>query len=250
MRAGSAGSGAALGDDPRALLWLATPTLVACAIDLAVRPGSLASFGLQGKAIYGSSLLVSAAWWTLPLLVAAKLAHDGRRAALGALLALGILPMAAMGFAGQLVYHRVFGSYMGRDTLRLGIALRGTVLDWLSAWGGPWLLAGIVAAGGALTWALALVVQGLARRASADGSRSRPPPSSGGRSSASGRTTSTAASCKRRRRTRASCTASCTRSGWPVRDGGANVTASRCAGLARCPRSRAAARARRTSSSS
>jgi hypothetical protein len=154
----------AVGEQPRALLWLLAPTVLACAMDLVLRPGALAGFALQGKAIYGSSLLISAASWTLPLVVACWLQRTGRRTALLALLALGVLPLVTMGFAGQLVYRRVFGSYMGRDTLRLGIALRGTVLDWLTAWGGPWLLAGIVAAGGALTYALFVLVRRQAPR--------------------------------------------------------------------------------------
>jgi len=154
----------AVGEQPRALLWLLVPTLVACAMDLVLRPGALAGFALQGKAIYGSSLLVSAASWMLPLVVACRLQQSGRRRALVALLSVWVLPLATMGFAGQLVYRRVFGSYMGRDTLRLGIALRGTVLDWLTAWGGPWLLLAIVAAGSALTYGTFLLVRRQAPR--------------------------------------------------------------------------------------
>jgi hypothetical protein len=154
----------AVGEQPRALVWLMAPTLVGCAMDLVLRPGALAGFALQGKAIYGSSLLISAASWTLPLALACWLLQTGRRAALVVLLALWVLPMATMGFAGQLVYRRVFGSYMGRDTLRLGIALRGTVVDWLTAWGGPWLLAGILAAGGALTYGAFVLVRRQAPR--------------------------------------------------------------------------------------
>lgn len=153
----------ALGDEPRALLALAAPAFLACAIDLVVRPGALLGFRFAAKAIYFSSLLVSAAFWGLPLIVASKLwLARGRRparAALIALVVLWILPLGTMGFAGQLVYRRVFGSYMGRDTLRLGIALRGTVVDWFAAWGGPWLLAAMIVAGGAVTWGLLTVVR-------------------------------------------------------------------------------------------
>ena len=148
-----------MGDRPRALLLFLLPTGLALAIDLALRGGALAAYALQGKAIYLSSMLVSAALWALPLSVTAELvatagpARPARRVALAALLGLWVLPFATLGYGGQVLYYRVFHSYMGRDTLRLGIALRGTVRDWFAAWGGPSLLAAMLAAGVALTYA-------------------------------------------------------------------------------------------------
>jgi hypothetical protein len=125
--------------------------LLAVGVDGVVRARALAAFALRGKAIYGSSLLISAAFWVLPLVLACRLWYGRRRRvarwALGMLFVAWLLPFAALGFAGQLVYERVFGSYMGRDTLRLGIALRGTVRDWFAAWGGPWLTAAMLAGG-------------------------------------------------------------------------------------------------------
>jgi glucan phosphoethanolaminetransferase (alkaline phosphatase superfamily) len=145
----------ALGPAPRSLLPFAAPTLLALALDLPLRGRVLASFALLGKAIYASSILVSAAFWALPLWALARLWTDrGRpwaRAGIGLLVLLWILPFATMSFAGQAIYHRVFGSYMGRDTLRLGIALRGTVGDWMASWGGPWLMVAMVAAGAVVT---------------------------------------------------------------------------------------------------
>jgi hypothetical protein len=130
---------------------LAAPTLLAVVIDLALRAQSLAGYALQAKAIYASSLLISAAFWTLPLVVASRLwrlrDRPLARVGLACILLLWVLPFATFGFAGQLVYHRVFHSYMGRDTLRLGIALRGTVRDWFASWGGPWLIVAMTAAG-------------------------------------------------------------------------------------------------------
>jgi hypothetical protein len=61
-----------VGDEPRALLWLALPTALALVIDLWLRAGTLAGYALQGKAIYGSSLLISAAFWLLPSWVIAR----------------------------------------------------------------------------------------------------------------------------------------------------------------------------------
>jgi hypothetical protein len=105
---------------------------------------------------------VSAAFWWLPLVVACRLWRRRQeplaRIALAALLLVWVLPFATFGIAGQLVYHRVFSSYMGRDTLRLGIVLRGTVREWFASWGGPWLAAAMLASGAVLTaCALALV---------------------------------------------------------------------------------------------
>jgi glucan phosphoethanolaminetransferase (alkaline phosphatase superfamily) len=145
-----------VGDDPRVLLWFVAPTALGLAIDLVLRARALAGYALQGKAIYGSSLLVSAGFWMLPLWTAARLhalrSARVRRGALAAIAALWILPFATFSYGGQILYHRVFASYMGRDTLRLGIALRGTVHDWFDAWGGPWLMAAMLVAGALVTW--------------------------------------------------------------------------------------------------
>ena len=157
-----------LGPDPGALLLLTAPTLLALLVDLAVRARTLAAFALQGKAIYGSSLLISAAFWVFPLVLGCRLwSARGRRSAQGALAVLfvaWILPFAALGFPGQIVYERVFASYMGRDTLRLGIALRGTVRDWFAAWGGPWLTAAMLTGGAAVAGGMFALVRRAAPR--------------------------------------------------------------------------------------
>jgi hypothetical protein len=163
-----------VGETTRALPLLAAPTLLAFSLDVALRPGALYAYELTGKGIYASALLLSASFWVLPLWVVASLlgAPRGRArtAGLAALLGLWILPFATFCFGGQLLYYRVFSSYMGRDTLRLGIALRGTVGDWFAAWGGRWLMAAIGAAGLVLTYGALRVV----RRAS--GAVDRRPP--------------------------------------------------------------------------
>ncbi len=151
-----------VGEHPRALAMLAAPTLLAVLLDLALRGGTIVGFAPQGKAIYGSSLLISAAFWVLPLWCASRLlAADGKRARGGAwlVLALWVLPFATFSFAGQTLFFRVYHSYMGRDTVRLGIALRGTVRDWFAAWGGPWLLLAMVAAGALVSLAIFAVVR-------------------------------------------------------------------------------------------
>jgi hypothetical protein len=157
-----------LGPDPRALLLLAAPTLLALLLDLVVRARALGAFALQGKAIYGSSLLISAAFWMLPLVLACRLwtarERPAARIALAALFLGWILPFATLGFPGQIIYQRVFASYMGRDTLRLGIALRGTVRDWFAAWGGPWLTLAMVAGGAAVAVGMFALVRRAAPR--------------------------------------------------------------------------------------
>jgi hypothetical protein len=169
--AGARARRALLGDDPRALAWLVTPTALAVAVDLAIRGKRLFGYATQGKAIWASSLLISAAFWTLPLWLGARLVRIaserrsiGTRVGVALFFALFVLPFATMGFAGQLLYHRVFDAYMGRDTLRLGIALRGTVREWFGAWGGPWLLVAMMLAGVVVSAAIFFVVRRAAPR--------------------------------------------------------------------------------------
>ncbi len=70
-----------------------------------------------------------------------------------------VFPLATLGYGGQALYHRVFHSYMGRDTLRLGVALRGTVADWFVAWGTRSLLGGVLGLGAAVTAGFFAVVR-------------------------------------------------------------------------------------------
>jgi hypothetical protein len=65
-----------------------------------------------------------------------------------------VLPIAVFAYGGQALYHRVFEAYMARDTVRLGIALRGTLGDWLMAWGGPWVFVGLLLIGLPFTYAI------------------------------------------------------------------------------------------------
>jgi len=160
---------ALLGDDPRALLWLLVPTALALVLDLLLRGRVLVGYAPQGKAIYGSSLLISAGFWVLPLWCAARLyslreAASARtrllaRGGLIVFFAAWVLPLATFSFGGQALYHRVVHAYMGRDTVRLGFALRGTVADWFHAWGSSLALVGMVVAGLAITGGVLAVVK-------------------------------------------------------------------------------------------
>jgi glucan phosphoethanolaminetransferase (alkaline phosphatase superfamily) len=156
---------ALLGDRPLALLALGAPTALALMLDLSIRAGSIAAFATQAKLIYGSSLLISAALWIEPLWLACWLWRRGSAhayVAMGALFALWILPLSTCAYGGQALYYRVFHSYVGRDTVRLGVALRGTVGDWFEAWGGPWLLVAMVVTGAVIAAALFTFVRQIA----------------------------------------------------------------------------------------
>ncbi len=71
----------------------------------------------------------------------------GAKAGLAAFFGLFVFPLSVFCFAGQALYFRVFHAYMARDTVRLGIALRGTLGAWLAAWGGSVVLMGIAGLG-------------------------------------------------------------------------------------------------------
>lgn len=151
-----------LGDDPKSLRVLLAPTALALAIDLVLRIRGIASFWIGGKAIYFSSWAVSAAFWALPLFFVARGLQSAiavARTASIAVLVLFVFPLATFAYGGQVLYYRVFGVYVGRDTVRLGIALRGTVGDWFSAWGGPFVFVAIAALGAALTFGFVVLLR-------------------------------------------------------------------------------------------
>ncbi len=163
---------ALLGEHPRALVWLLVPTALALFMDVALRGLVIIGFAPQGKAIYGSSLLISAGFWMLPLWTIARLhgiwlaGSTARRRLLAragslALLVLWVFPFATFSYGGQALYHRVVHAYMGRDTVRLGFALRGTVSDWFAAWGSSLALVAMVIGGIVITIGLGFL---LARR--------------------------------------------------------------------------------------
>ena len=159
-----------LGEHPRALAPLLAPTLLAIVLDVVLRGRVLAGYAPQGKAIYGSSLLISAGFWVLPLWCGARLytlrssaaSARGRLAArvgLYVLFAAWILPFAIFCYGGQTLYHRVVHAYMGRDTIRLGFALRGTVAGWFEAWGSSLALVAMVGSGIAITFGIAALIR-------------------------------------------------------------------------------------------
>ena len=155
---------ALLGDEPRRLLPLLAPTALAALLDLALRARLLVGFRPAGKLIYASALLIGAAFWFLPMWLAARLWTTQRRAVL-LWFTLVVFPFVTLGYAGQALYFRVFHAYVGRDTVRVGLALRGTVGGWLVSWGSPGWFALVLAAGALLAFVLAASVRRVAPHA-------------------------------------------------------------------------------------
>lgn len=153
------------GDHPRVLLIFTAPTWLSFVIDLSRRARDMATYEPHGKAFYLGGLLVSAAFWVLPLFLAARLLlvtgarRGAARAAAGALFALLVFPVAACSYGGQTLYYRVFSAYVGRDTLRLGSLLRGSLWAWFFAWGTPAAMTLMLACGATVTLALYLLVK-------------------------------------------------------------------------------------------
>jgi arylsulfatase A-like enzyme len=166
-----------LGDDPKALLVLAAPTLLAIIVDLVLRARAMALYAWHGKLFYIGSVLESAAFWVLPLWFASRLAAAaaGPRASIARpahrlFFALWVFPLVTFCFGAQILFHDVFDAYIGRDTVRLGITFRGTLAEWFGSSGGPWLLAAMLGAGALITLALVRIVRRVAPRTPA-----RPP---------------------------------------------------------------------------
>ena len=153
---------ALLGDRPRAVLLVLSPTLLAITLDFVLRARALVVYPPKEALNYLGSSLASAGFWGGPLWLVSRLflVREGRgrlfaRVGLGLFFGLFVLPLAVFSFGGQALYHGVFHAYMARDTVRLGIALRGTLGAWLSAWGGSlvaMLLGGLLVTAG-FAWA-------------------------------------------------------------------------------------------------
>jgi len=147
---------AIVGTRPQHLLYVVSPTILAIALDFALRARALLTYPPLEILNYVGSSLASAGFWGGPLWLTSYLFAPAQsdvpsrkrltaRIGLGLVFGLFVLPFTVFCYGGQVLYHRVFGAYMARDTVRLGIALRGTLHDWLSAWGGPWIFVALVA---------------------------------------------------------------------------------------------------------
>jgi arylsulfatase A-like enzyme len=142
------------GEQPRVLLCFVSPTLLAIAMDFVLRPGSLLAFEPMQWLNYFGSSLASAGFWGGPLWITSRLftkSSTAARAGLAAFYGLFVFPLSVFCFGGQPLYFHVFHAYMARDTVRLGIELRGTLGAWLAAWGASGVL--MVVAGLVVTFA-------------------------------------------------------------------------------------------------
>ncbi len=164
---------ALVGARPRHLLYVVAPTLLAIALDFSLRGRALLVYPPLEVLNYFGSSLASAGFWAGPLWLTSYLftrsaspivtTRRVARVGIGLVFALFVLPLSVFCYGGQALYHRVFGAYMARDTVRVGIALRGTLHDWLTAWGGPWIFVALVVAAIPVT----LLIGASVRRAAA-----------------------------------------------------------------------------------
>ena len=129
-------------DELKRSLALAVPTLVAFLVDVGTRGAALAD--VVGPAYLGSFVL-SVAFWSLPLWVAAAFRS---RAVRFVIWLLWLTPFSIFIFAGQALHHRVFHVYIARDTVRFGLAQRATFFAWFAAVGGVtvFLVLGLIGA--------------------------------------------------------------------------------------------------------
>ncbi|MGH7272377.1 MAG: sulfatase-like hydrolase/transferase, partial [Polyangiaceae bacterium] len=138
---------ALLGDRPESIALFAAPTILAIALDFTLRPRSLLAFEPFQWLNYTGSSLAAVGFWGGPLWLASRLFDRGTRLARAGLVAFFgcfVFPLATCCFGGQALYFHVFRAYISRDTVRLGIALRGTLGAWLAAWGGSLALMAVV----------------------------------------------------------------------------------------------------------
>jgi arylsulfatase A-like enzyme len=146
------------GERPRLVLCFVAPSIVAVAMDLCIRARAIASYSWLDRLNYFGSTLASVGFWggSLWLVSQLFLVEGGRRriaARIGLALwfTLVVLPLSVFSYAGQALYHAVFHAYMARDTVRLGIQMRGTLRDWLDDWGGVRAAFAMLVPGVALT---------------------------------------------------------------------------------------------------
>ena len=134
---------ALLGARPAALAWIVWPSLLGVALDVVTRHRAMREFpALEWVNYLGSTLVGLGVWgplgWALAFAFAAT-ASARRGARLAARVAVGVLaalllPLAFFAYGAQAHYFGVFDAYVARDTLRLGLELRGTVGAYVSAW--------------------------------------------------------------------------------------------------------------------
>lgn len=117
------------------------PTIAAVVTDMIIRGGVIAQMRPVDWMNYVGSTSIACSFWVAVLWTLARLSLlDGPRWRLvGSVLyaagfVLVVTPVALLSDGGQPLYYSVFRSYMTRDTLRLGLAMKGTAGAWLAEW--------------------------------------------------------------------------------------------------------------------
>jgi phosphoglycerol transferase MdoB-like AlkP superfamily enzyme len=117
------------------------PTLVAMLLDLVVRPRALLRLSAGMSGVYLASALAGSGLWGATLWFGSRLFLPRAGAAghasrgLAAVLFGGLfLPFACFAYGGQAVYYRTFSAYLSRDSVRMGIRVRGDVFAWMASW--------------------------------------------------------------------------------------------------------------------
>lgn len=141
-----------VGDEPLYLFVFVSPTLLAVVIDWMLRARVLLDMRAFEYLNYFGSSMAGCGLWGGPLWGLARL-HRFRTGVLGIVartirgLSFFVILPVLLGFsiAGQLAYWSIFHAYISRDTVRLGVALRGTVWEWLRIWSGSLVIALVLA---------------------------------------------------------------------------------------------------------
>ncbi len=124
-----------------AIALIFAPTVLAVVLDFVVRARSIVHLPWFDLMNYVGSTLAASGMWSGPLWMISRLfLVRGRwlfaaRAGLSVFFVGLFFPYAFFVYGGQPLYYRVCQAYIARDTVRLGMRLFGTVVDWLRAWG-------------------------------------------------------------------------------------------------------------------
>jgi hypothetical protein len=144
------------------LLVICAPSLLSLAIDLVLRGGGLVRLSTNAKLGYACQWAAVLAMWIGIIWTLARLAViDGprKRAAGGAfvaILAVVVVPILTWAYGVQVVYYSIFRTYIWRQTISVGFALRGSLAEWIGAWGRGVFLSFVFASAFAagLAWAI------------------------------------------------------------------------------------------------
>lgn len=156
------------GDRPWMVAFIYAPTWIAFLLDLTIRPRALLRLSAGMMGVYVASAIVGSGLWGAILWFGSRLflVREGRfsrpaKAGLALIFGGLLLPFSVFAYGGQAIYYRTFSAYVSRDSVRMGIRLRGDVFAWLASWGGGFTVMILIGV------AVAAIVTLLVRRAAA-----------------------------------------------------------------------------------